>query len=323
MVLVAPRDSITLDAATRAWLADEALPGRPVTQARRLAGGFGNTMILLITDHGERYVLRRYRGGNGRTSCAVETTLAARLTGTVPVPEVVATDPEGRAAGAPLLLSRYIEGAPLSEVLPELTKGDAATVGYAVGATLARIGTVTFPRAGSFRDGSLATTGQAALVDLPGVVDRCLDTGKVDSSLTKPEQDALRALALRSTPWLDAVTNARQLVHMDFNPKNLLLACCGGRWNVTAVIDWEFAFSGSPLVDVGNMLRFADYYPPGYATGFRTGFRDFGGVLPPDWRQIAQALDLFTLVGMLTDPPDATTLAKIDAVIRRRLHEAT
>ncbi|HEX5348123.1 MAG TPA: phosphotransferase [Pseudonocardiaceae bacterium] len=323
MVLAAPCGSIALDAATRAWLADEALPGRPITSARWLAGGFVNTMMLLITDQGERYVLRRYRTSNGPTACAVETSLAARLIGTVPMVEVVSTDPEGRATGAPLLLSRYVEGAPLSEVLPELAKGDAAGVGYAVGATLARIGTVTFPRAGSFRDGSLATNGQEVLKDLPGVVDRCLDTGKVDSSLTKPEQDGLRAFALRSASWLDAVTNARQLVHMDFNPKNLLVTSCEGRWDVAAVIDWEFAFSGSPLVDVGNMLRFADYYPPDYVSGFRTGLRDFGGALPTGWRQIAQALDLFTLAGMLTDPPDDATFEKIVAVIRRRLQKAT
>ncbi|MGH3546978.1 MAG: phosphotransferase family protein [Pseudonocardiaceae bacterium] len=288
-----------------------------------MTGGSVNTMILLITDQGERYVLRRYRGSNGRTACAVETALAARLAGTAPVTEVVATDPEGRAAGAPLLISRYVEGALLSEILPELTTGDAAAVGHVVGATLARIGAITFPRPGSFRDGSLVTNGQEVLVDLPGVVDRCLDTGKVDSGLTKAEQDALHTLALRSVPCLDAVTNSRQLVHMDFNPKNLLMSCCDGRWNVAAVIDWEFAFSGSPLVDVGNMLRFADYYPPDYATGFRAGFQDFGGILLADWRQIAQTLDLFTLVSMLTEPPDDATFSKIIAVIRCRLSEAT
>jgi aminoglycoside/choline kinase family phosphotransferase len=55
-------------------------------------------------------------------------------------------------------------------------------------------------------------------------------------------------------------TGVRQLVHADFNPKNILVRGA----SVAAVLDWEFAFSGTPLFDVGNMLRFAERYPPGY-----------------------------------------------------------
>ncbi len=67
-------------------------------------------------------------------------------------------------------------------------------------------------------------------------------------------------------------------MHSDFNPKNVLAVRAGGRWSVSAVLDWEFAFSGSPLHDIGNMLRFEQ--PPGFAAGFADGFRDGGGDLP-------------------------------------------
>jgi aminoglycoside phosphotransferase (APT) family kinase protein len=62
-------------------------------------------------------------------------------------------------------------------------------------------------------------------------------------------------------------------VHSEFNGKNLLVLGRGGRWSISAVLDWEFAFSGSPLVDVGNMLRFRASYPPSFVSGFIAGFR--------------------------------------------------
>ena len=44
------------------------------------------------------------------------------------------------------------------------------------------------------------------------------------------------------------------LVHGDFNVKNLLLD--PGNWQVTALLDWEFAHAGTPFTDLGNLLRF-------------------------------------------------------------------
>jgi aminoglycoside phosphotransferase (APT) family kinase protein len=50
------------------------------------------------------------------------------------------------------------------------------------------------------------------------------------------------------------------------------------RWSISAVLDWEFAFSGSPPVDVGNMLRFREEQPDGFAAGFIAGYREAGGL---------------------------------------------
>jgi hypothetical protein len=58
-------------------------------------GGYTNDNILLLTLAGERYVLRRYLR---RNTCALEAVLAARLSGTVPVPGVVCADPVGMQA---------------------------------------------------------------------------------------------------------------------------------------------------------------------------------------------------------------------------------
>ncbi|MBL7257663.1 phosphotransferase family protein [Paractinoplanes lichenicola] len=274
------------------WVENVALPGRRIVESRRLTGGYSNENTALTTDDGGRYVLRRYLRHN---KCALESALAARLKGTVPVAEVVAADPTGASAGEPLLLSTFVEGRPLNEVV-----GDDVDLGREVGAALAAIGTIEFEAPGFFKDG-LQPDGLEPTVGLDQFVDRCLREGNAAGHLTEKEQEALRRYAVAAATDLAAVKGSRRLVHSDFNPKNLLVARSStGRWRVAAVLDWEFAFSSTPLVDIGNMLR--DPRPPVFLDGFLGGFRDAGGELPPNWRRISQAADLFALADFLTRP---------------------
>ena len=288
-----------LEPRIRDWIEAAALPGREVTGARPLIGGFSNDNSLVAASDGREYVLRRYLRTN---SCAVEAALATRLTGVVPVAEAIAADPSGEFAGEPLLLSTFMPGRPLNLVLPELSGPAVAELGRAVGGTLGAVGSVSFDAPGFFSDGGLEP-GPAGIEPIDGLdafVRRCLAEGNAAGHLSDDEQRKLIRLAERATSDLEVLRGARQLVHSDYNPKNLLVAERDGAWQVTAVLDWEFAFSSSPLFDIGNMLR--DPRPAGFEEGFVDGFRDAGGRLPADWRQLSRALDLYALADFLTRP---------------------
>jgi fructokinase len=151
-------------------------------------------------------------------------------------------------------------------------------------------------------------------------VDRCLQCAHVATVMNDGEQAALRALAARLAPAAASTASARQLVHSDYNGKNLLALQRGGRWSISAVLDWEFAYSGSPLADIGNMLRFRAAYPPGFASAFIAGYREAGGDLPPDWREASEALDLYALADLLTRPPEHPYFAKAVSLMRERLN---
>lgn len=278
------------------WLA-RALPGQRVVRRQTLAGGYRNGNTLLVTDTGGRYVLRRYRRAD---ACAVETALARRLAGVVPVAPVVAADVDGAAAGEPVLLCRFMPGELVGDLLPGLAADDAARLGEAVGDALAAIGTVAFPGPGLLGPDLMPAAPDGW--DLPAFLAACLARHHPDHGWTREEGERLLAFGVRKAGVLEAVAGSRQLVHSDFNPKNLLAAPGPSGWTVTAVLDWEFAFSGSPLSDVGNMTRFAEDYPPSYAAGFLRGFQRSGGDLPADWREISQALDLYALADLLTAP---------------------
>ncbi|PKL74463.1 MAG: hypothetical protein CVV27_20370, partial [Candidatus Melainabacteria bacterium HGW-Melainabacteria-1] len=90
-----------------------------------------------------------------------------------------------------------------------------------------------------------------------------------------------------------------RLVHSDFNLKNLLVARLSGQWQVTALLDWEFAHAGSPLCDLGNFFRFQDQLPEDLLNGFLVGYQALAGPLPSQWRTQAILLDLAALAGFL------------------------
>lgn len=334
-------DRLGLDDATRQWLAREALPGVGITGVSRLNGGSTNEMRLLTTDRRderyeyERYVLRRHQPSGSRTrrnTCAVEAALLRRVAATVPVADLVATDPYGQATGAPLLLYRYVEGVPLDALLSRRPgASEAAELGAAVGETLARISLVELAGPGQlsgpgrFHDETLTPADRASDAELLPFVERCLAGARAGCPLTAADADALRGLAARTAHHVAAVRGHDRLVHHDFNPKNVLVRQERGRWRVGAVLDWEQAFSGSPLYDVGNMLRFAHLYPPEFAEGFVAGCRNGdgsgGGLLPPGWRALSRALDLFTLADILTAPPDHAYFLRARDALRRHLTE--
>ena len=287
-----------------AWLAG-ALPGHRIVAAAPLGGGYSNDNTRLTTDRGG-YVLRRYRPGGGRDlarTCAVEAALAQRLAGTgVPVAEVIASDPDGRAAGEPLLLARFAPGVTVKDALAA-DPGSAAGLGAAAGRALAAVGAVTFARGGFFTGPDLVPSAAGLPASLPEFLDNCLAAGRAASALSPGELERLRGLAAAADPLARSVAGARQLVHSDYNGKNLLAVARDGRWSISAVLDWEFACSGSPLGDIGNMLRFRADQPDGFAGAFVAGYRDAGGPLPPRWREISEALDLYALADFLTRPP--------------------
>jgi len=305
------------------WL-ERALPGERVAAAGPLGGGYGNENILVTGGSGRRYVLRRYRRGGAEAArtCAVEAALAARLAATdVPVAELVAADPAGSAAGEPLLLARHMPGIPVSQALAA-DPGSAPGLGRAAGRALAAIGAVAFDRPGAFTGPGLDPSPEGMPPGLPEFVDACLRAGNAAAALSSAQMSGVRALAAAAAPLAARAASARQLVHSDYNGKNLLTLRRGGRWSVSAVLDWEFAFSGSPLVDIGNMRRFRAERPPGFDAAFTGGYQDAGGRLPPDWREVSEALDLYALADFLTRPPGHRYFAKAVAVLENRLARA-
>ncbi|GHF20439.1 hypothetical protein GCM10017786_62850 [Amycolatopsis deserti] len=251
------------------WLRELGLDG---LRRRPLSGGYRGTVWSLE----DRYVLKT----GGRPG--VEAALARLVPGIAP--EVIAVTQDAA-------VTAFVPGTSVEVLLAELPDARARELGLAAGHALARIGAVRFPAPGWFLDGELRLGPMPG--DLTGFVRDCLSRRHPGWPLTAADE---RGLLDRAGAWAPLVpAGEARLVHSDFNPKNLIAARTGDGWRVT-VLDWEFAHSGSPLTDLGNVLRFGD-------TPFTEGVLDGYGPRPAGWRDAARALDLFALADLLPARP--------------------
>ncbi|MFC6101525.1 phosphotransferase family protein [Olivibacter domesticus] len=92
--------------------------------------------------------------------------------------------------------------------------------------------------------------------------------------------------------------NGASLVHSDVNQKNILVHKYGWKWQVSGILDWEYAFSGSPLVDFGNFFRFEDEMPA-YQKHLVAAYLEQGGVLESNWQYKARVLYLLSMTEFL------------------------
>ena len=105
--------------------------------------------------------------------------------------------------------------------------------------------------------------------------------------------ERLQAVAADAEALLDRVGRTC-LVHSDLNLKNLLVD--PDTLTVTGLLDWEFAHSGHPFTDLGNLLRFDRR--PAYVDAVLAVWCDRHGGSPADALHLARAADLWALVDL-------------------------
>ena len=254
-----------------------------------LSGGYSGETFL-VTGAGEQAVLRLYARRPERA--AVDRALLDRLRGLLPVPRVLeaVTVPAG-ADRPPFLLLEALPGDRLDLVLPAADEPLRRRLGEAVAGVLTLLATERMPRPGMFVDASL----DPAPFPPDGGDQRAFLEARLGSGwyagLGAAERDGLRAVARRASA-VTATPTRIALVHADFNPKNLLVDPATG--GVTGVLDWEFAYAGAPLGDLGNLLRFET--DPVFAAAAAGTYTERAPDVPPDWLEVARALDLYALL---------------------------
>jgi len=262
-----------------------------------LPGGLAN-VNLRIADR----VLRLYRREPG--AAATEARLLVRGWKNFRVPEVFQT-------GEDFLVLEYIELGPVLGTREH---------GAAVGRALAEIHSVAFESSGLF-DASLRVRHPFGDV-ATALAEHARSSLRPDRSGLSPALSTEVVQFLDSQlPALRAVAGVPVLLHGDFKPSNLHWTHRGE----LLVLDWEFAYAGSALSDIGQILRWAP--PEAFVDGFAEAYGANGGRLVADWRRWAAVFDLVNLAGLLANldasEPDASreSRASREREIRRRVEE--
>lgn len=256
-----------------------------------LDGGWSGETFLAEAG-GERTVVRIFADPRHPEHAAEITASLLRLVrGLLPVPEVREVRRADPVGGTPaLLVTELLPGTRGDLLLPTLDEAGLRRTGAALGEVAARLAGMPTLRAGLFVDGDLAIEPFEA--DLSAWVERhrpdLVSHGWLEQEITR-----LAALADRAQVALDTVGRT-SVVHSDLNPKNLLLD--PETLAVTGVLDWEFAHSGHPFTDLGNLLRFDRAAP--YQAGVLAAWESRHGTPPDEALDLARAADLLALVDL-------------------------
>lgn len=277
-------------------------PGHTLISAELLTEGFCNTNYKVqMSDMHEAFVLRLYI--RDKAACQKDVDIYNLVHTTVPIPEMLYADTTGKHVDAPYAVMRWVDGVLLSNLLATQHPTSIADAAYSAGTTLAAIGTHTFLQSGFFGpELAIMHPFNGDVTAFLAEIERMLFTGLAGQRLGLTIRNHLWSFIIEHRQHLNAIEGISSLVHGDFKGINILMHQQHAHWQVAAVLDWEFAMSGSPLFDIAIMLRDEGRYPPQFAESFARGFVEAGGQLPADWKQTIKLLDLINLCDFLDSP---------------------
>jgi aminoglycoside phosphotransferase (APT) family kinase protein len=234
--------------ALAAWLAEQLRTPGPFTVSP-ISGGHSNETAALTTPSG-RWILRRPPmaaiSATANNLAREYRVLTALATQEVPAPRALAYAEAGAVDARACLVLDHCAGYALTDDWPAgwPPGADVGAVGRAAVSALARVHAVDVAAAG--------------LTDF-GRPERYLER-QVERWRSQFGRHQVRELPLfdELASWLDAhrpASGSPALVHGDFHFDNCLVLP-GPPVTVSAVIDWELATLGDPLVDLGLLLGF-------------------------------------------------------------------
>lgn len=257
---VAVRAGEEIDAGRlRDWLAKASpidVPAGSMLSVRQFPAGFSNLTYLVTVhdEHGGRaLVLRRpphgVAPGVAHDMPREHGILSALHPLGVPVPRPVAVCTDASVIGAPFYLMEHVEGVIVRDTLPAPTSRDTDGV-----ARLRALSQTVVDTLAQLHAVPVAGTALAQLGRPDGYVQRQVDgwTRRWYAARTTPVASVERVAA-----WLAAhcpTESGVALIHNDFKLDNLVLSPDASR--VRAILDWEMATVGDPLMDLGSTLAY-------------------------------------------------------------------
>lgn len=239
----------------REWMDGQGLGSGPLSGLEAIAGGTQNLLLRFVRD-GRTYVLRRppeHKRANSDETMRREARVLSALAGSdVPHPEFIAGESDESVLGAAFYLMEPVDGFQATQGLPELHAGDPA-VRRAMGL--------------SFVDAILALH---AVDSETGALD---GFGKPDGYLERQvprwqaQLDSYNELDGYPGPELPHLADVQAfleqnrpepsptgIIHGDYHLANVMFRHDAGA--IAAIVDWELATRGDPLIDLGLIVAF-------------------------------------------------------------------
>lgn len=271
-----------------------AYPSAKVASFKPADGGLANTNLIVRAVDAKNPVLLRLFVREP-IAALKEYAIYSLVDGTVPVPKLHFFSRENPVNGFPYMVMEYVEGERLENAVRNSPSADRQQVlGEAVGSCLAAIHEHRFEKFG-FLDGGLKVCDEIDLggAGLTAYAEQCLSYETALVRLGEALAAKLVKFLAEHASLLDGVATP-SLTHCDFGGSNIIVENTDTP-SVRAVIDWEFACSGTPYFDFGNLLRSLPGRSDAFVAGVHTGFCVYGQGrrLPENWLVLSRMADLF------------------------------
>lgn len=300
------RIALNLEELTK--LVQPLFPQQKVISSQPTEGGLSNTNIKVQLDGTTTpYLVRLYT--RDATALGKEIAINKLVSDTVPSAKFLWHDKSNPVTDNPYVIMEWVEGDRLELLVKTMSAEDLTAAALSLGKTLSKIHSYTFAHSGFLLDDLIPSDpldlgAKGLRLYISDSLEKALKKGRIDQEL--PEK-LLQFFDNESNVFTEWAVSAC-LTHCDFGGSNILMHRAGdGTPEVAAVLDWEFAFSGAPYFDFGNLLRNPIGSIPGFAESVATGYTSAGGILPKQWRKISALADLSAWVEFLTreDPGEA------------------
>ncbi len=271
--------------------------GVEVVSVVRIEEGLANENYRVETISGESYFFRVYK--RERAAQELEAALAASLVRLIPIPAVLYVNRD-----AAVSLSEWSPGATLQRVFASDRPDRVVAYARELGQILSRIARVRFDSAGFFDSALIVTHRWTSFWDgILGYFDHCARRAVALGRLDERCRAQIESIFARDDKAIREATSEPCLSHGDYKPANILVD--GSR--VTAILDWEFAHSGSWLLDAGQLLRYLGPVRESFAREFEVGLTDGDVTIPCGWSDLARTIDIVNLVDFLCRPAASQT----------------
>lgn len=259
-----------------------------------ISGGCANLNIKLnFSDNSKPVILRIYI--REIDAAYREQKITELVSNIIPVAKFYAVDDFENYRFACI---EYIEGITLRDLLLHHKHEDATLALKQAGKLLAKFQQFTFSQAGFFdKDLNIKTPLQQN--DFLYSAQDCLKTEIVIQQLGSAKIAKINNLLIKNTRFFPDNSQPAHLVHADYDPSNILVNKINEQWHIVAILDFEFAFAGSWLCDIANMLRYTHQMPVNYEKSFLDGIKSTGLILPSNWQISINLLNLLSLLQCL------------------------
>lgn len=182
---------------------------------------------------------------------------------TVPVAEVIAADSSCATWPWRFYVQLAMSGERWSVVRTKIDAADATDIYAQIGDAVGQIHAITFAEFGDLRASGRLLAGKPFCAALHERVLRTVQSARM--------QELALAVLARNAALFTAVQSA-SLCHEDLHGHNILLQHAQGVWKLSAVLDFDKAWAGSPEVDLARLEFWRGMTGEGFWPGYMSRY---------------------------------------------------